>query len=46
MRGVAGAKDEQSAVGLVKAKGMMVPVWATMVGWLGVLCAIIGLVLR
>ena len=46
MRGVKNAKTEQSAIALVKACGMLVPVWATMVGWLGVLCGIVALIVR
>jgi 4-hydroxybenzoate polyprenyltransferase len=40
--GVRRAANEQNAIALVKAKGMHVPIWATMVGWLGVLCAVVG----
>ena len=43
--GVMHAANEQRAIALVKAKGMHVPIWATLVGWLGVLCAIVGLLL-
>jgi 4-hydroxybenzoate polyprenyltransferase len=45
-RGVFEAKDEQRAVALVKARGMHVPIWATAMGWLGVMCATLAFILQ
>jgi hypothetical protein len=39
------AKDEQKAIALVKARGMHVPIWATLMGWLGVMCATVAFIL-
>jgi 4-hydroxybenzoate polyprenyltransferase len=44
MRGVNQAANEHNAVALVKARGMHVPIWATMMGWLGVICATVGFI--
>jgi 1,4-dihydroxy-2-naphthoate octaprenyltransferase len=44
-QGVRQAKDEQKAIALVKARGMHVPIWATLMGWLGVVCATVGFII-
>ena len=43
-QGVMQAKDEREAIALVKARGMHVPIWATLMGWLGVVCATVAFI--
>jgi 1,4-dihydroxy-2-naphthoate octaprenyltransferase len=37
------ARDEESAIRVVKAHGALVPVWATLIGWLGLVCGALPL---
>lgn len=40
------AKSQEIAIGIVKSHGSLVPIWATIVGWSGVLCGIIHFVAK
>ncbi len=43
IRRVKAAESEDGAIELVRSRGKMVPLWATLIGWAGVLCGVVHL---
>ena len=43
IRRVNAAESEDGAIELVRSRGKMVPLWATLIGWAGVLCGVVHL---